>query len=81
MGASAGGTTSRQTNYVWMVNEQQMLERIRQVVGHYLRDEITKGEAMSDVIDALVHNPGPPEEDRSWTTELPDTEGSRPKPS
>lgn len=36
-----------------MTIDVQALDRIRQAMGHYLRREITQGEAVEDVLDVL----------------------------
>ena len=36
-----------------MIKDNQALDRIREAVGHYLRRDITYGEAMEDVVMAL----------------------------
>ncbi len=49
-----------------MISEHQALQTVRAAVANYLRDAITQGEAMADVIAALEGCQATPPEDRSW---------------
>ncbi len=49
-----------------MISEHQAVQRVRAAVNNYLRDAITQGEAMADVIAALEDCQGVLPEDRSW---------------
>ena len=61
-----------------MIKDNQALDRIREAVGHYLRRDITYGEAMDDVVMALEaagRDPAAPlvrrrpAERRSWSAD------------
>ncbi len=49
-----------------MISEHQALRTVRAAVANYLRDAITQGEAMSDVIAALEDCQASRTEERSW---------------
>jgi hypothetical protein len=68
-----------------MIKDSQALDKIREAVGHYLRREISHGEAMEDVVTALEASGRDPfesvaasrigRESRSWAPRRRASEG------